>query len=362
MKGFIIFFFLVFITFGEVEHKHGGHKHKIILSEEQIKTLGIKLFSLKKQEAKAFIKIPAEVHENLLEIYKLYSPLEGIVKKLFVKEGDYVEKGQPLVEIFSPEVARLVAQVKIAKAQMESSKLILERYKKLFKDRFIKSTDYYRVLADYLNSKGRYEALLNQLKTLGRIKNSSLIIYSPLNGLVVAQKISPGESVGLDTKILEIHSHRNLWIYGWLDEEKRKLIKEKMEGFAITKDGEREKCFIDFVSHQIDRKTRKLKIRCVAPNKEHRLLPGMFLTLLIGVQKGKAFIVPKSAIQEIEGKHYVFVKTKEGFEPREVRILDSLNGFYIVEGEFQGGEKIAATGTIFLKTKLVGLEEGGHAH
>ncbi len=357
---------IVLITFGgeEHEHKHGHEEHheEIVLSEEQIKTLGIELHTLKKQEAKAFLRLPAEVHENLMEIYKVYSPSKGIVRKLYVKEGDTVKKGQPLIEVFSPEVASLVAQVNIAKTRMESSKRLLEKYEKLFKDKFVKSTEYYRVLADYITSKGEYEALTNQLRSLGEVRNNNLILRSPLTGIVALQGVSTGESVGLDTEIFEIHTHRNLWVYGWLEEEKRKLVKEGMKGIVLTKDGDKEECTVDFVSHKIDRKTRKLRVRCVAPNEEHTLLPGMFVTLLIGVQKGEAFMVPKSAVQEIEEKYYVFVRTEEGFEPKEVRILDALDGYYVVEGEIHEGERIAVTGTIFLKTKLVGVEEGGHAH
>lgn len=358
----VLFLLLVLITFGGEKHQHEEYHGEIILSEEQIRTLGIELYPLKKQEARAFLRLPAEVHENLTEIYKVYSPVEGIVRKLHVKEGDKVKRGQPLLEVFSPEVASLVAQVKIAKTRMESSKKLLEKYEKLFKDRFVKSTEYYKVLAEYLTSKGEYEALTNQLRSLGEVRNNNLILRTPLTGIVASQGVSPGESVGLDTEIFEIHTHRNLWIFGWLEEEKRKLVKEGMKGIVLTKDGGKENCTVDFVSHRIDRKTRKLKVRCVAPNERHALLPGMFVTLLIGVQKGEAFIVPKSAVQEIEGKHYVFVRTKEGFEPKEVRILDSLDGYYVIEGEIHEGEKVAITGTIFLKTKLVGAEEGGHAH
>ncbi|WP_461829285.1 efflux RND transporter periplasmic adaptor subunit [Aquifex sp.] len=358
----VLLLLLVLITFGGEGHEHGEHHGEIILSEEQIRTLGIKLYTLKKQEAKAFLKLPAEVNENLTEIYKVYSPVEGIVRKLYVKEGDRVRKGEPLVEVFSPEIASLVAQVKIAKARMESSKKLLGKYEKLFKDRFVKSTEYYRVLSEYLTSKGEYEALTNQLRSLGEVRNNNLILRTSLTGIVTLQGVSPGESVGPDTEIFEIHTHRNLWVYGWLEEEKRKLVKEGMKGVVLTKDGDKEECTVDFVSHKIDRKTRKLKVRCVAPNEKHTLLPGMFVTLLIGVEKGEAFIVPKSAVQEIEGKYYIFVRTEKGFEPKEVRILDSLDGYYVIEGEIHEGERVAITGTIFLKTKLVGVEEGGHAH
>lgn len=358
MRVLLILFSLVFITFGGEEHEH----EEIILSEEQIKTLGIELYTLKKQEAKSFLKLPAEVHENLSEIYKVYSPVEGVVKKLYVKEGDYVKEREKLVEVFSPEIASLLAEVEIAKVQMESSYRLLKKYESLFKERFIKSTEYYKVLAEYLTSKGKYKALSEKLRSIGEIERGKLVLRTPFSGIVAFQGVSLGESVGIDTEIFEIHTHRNLWVYGWIEEDKRKLLRKGMSGIVLTKSGEKETCKVDFVSHKVDRKTRKLKVRCVAPNEEHTLLPGMFVTLILGVEKGEAFVIPKRAVQEIEGKFYVFVRTEEGFEPREVRILDSLDGFYVVEGKLKDGERIAITGTIFLKTKLVGVEEGGHAH
>ena len=121
-------------------------------------------------------------------------------------------------------------------------------------------------------------------------------------------------------------------------------------------------CRIDFVGHEVDERTRRVKLRCIAHNRNHALKPGMFVTLKLRTGKKKALIVPKTAVQDIEGKKILFVWKGDHFEPRELHVEREIDGYYVVEEGVSEGERVAVSGTVFLKTKLVGVEEAGHAH
>ncbi len=369
MKGFILSALLLSLVYAGEGHKHENeeahgeelHEEEIHLSEEQFEALGIKLYELKKEPAGKLIKLPAEVRENLLTSYAIYSPLEGIVKKLYVKEGDRVKKGSPVAEIYSPELANLIGEVRIAKVNMESAKKIYDRDKTLYEEKVIDYTRYYTSMLEYERAKGEYEALSSKLKSFGELKGYHLLLRSPGSGYVVSQSVSLGESVGMDRELFEIHSHDVVWVYGWADEDSITHIKEGTEAKVISKFGNRP-CKIDFIGHEVDRKTRRVEVRCVALNKKHILKPGMFVNLEVKTGGRKALMIPKTAVQDIEGKKVVFVRTDEGFEPREIKVLRELDGYYVVLEGLKEGEEVAVSGTVFLKTKLVGVEEGGHAH
>ena len=167
--------------------------------------------------------------------------------------------------------------------------------------------------------------------------------------------------MGLDSLLFKIHSHEILWVYGWADEKSAEEIKEGMRAQVVSSENSLP-CRIDYVGHEVDRKTRRVKVRCVARNRGHRLKPGMFVSLVLKTGGKPAILVPKNAVQEIEGEKIVFVRTEDGFEPREISVLKELDGYYVVSEGLKEGEKVAVSGTVFLKTKLVGVEEGGHAH
>ena len=366
MVKILLIILAISLLYAGERHEHEGEKHehkeeKIHITDSQMELLGIKLYKVKRKLAGKVLNIPAEVAENPLTSYAIYSPVEGIIRKLYVKEGDFVKKGAPLAEIYSPELANLISEVRMAKVKMESAKKIYERDKELYSQKVIPYTRFYNSMIEYERAKGEYEALFQRLKSYGEIKGYNLILRSPGNGYVVSQNVVLGDSVGLDTLLFEIHSHEVLWVYGWADERSLRSIKKGTKGEVLTESG-RVACTVDYIGHEVDRKTRRVKVRCVAQNKKHLLKPGMFVNLILTTGGRPAIVIPKSAVQEIEGKKVVFVRTSDGFEPREVEILKELDGHYVVERGLKEGEVIAITGTIFLKTKLVGVEEGGHAH
>ncbi len=358
-KLVLIFLFLSLIAFSLEEHMHEEHG-KIELSEEHIKELGIKIETVKKDFTGRVIRIPGEVRENPLLSFKVYSPVKGIIKKLYVKEGDYVKRGEIIAEVYSPEIANLIGEIRMAKVRMKTARKRYERDKRLYEEGIIQYTRFFNSMIEYERAKGEYEALLERLRSYGEVRNYNLIIRSPGSGYVVEQKVVLGDSVGLDTLMFEIHSHEIMWVYGWADERTSFELKEGMKARVISSVGNNE-CRIDFIGHEVDEKTRRVKVRCIAKNKNHELKPGMFVRLEIRLGGKKDIVIPKSAVQEIEGKPTVFVWKGGHFEPRTVKIKKVLDGYYVVEG-LKEGEKIAVSGTVFLKTKLVGVEEAGHVH
>ena len=368
MKGLILLLSLTgFVLAGE-GHKHGkgeehvhGEKEEIHMTESQMKELGIELYTVRKEPSGKIIKMPAEVEENPLLNYSVYSPAEGVVRRLYVKEGDYVRKGSPLAEIYSPELADLIGEVQMARVRMESARKVFERDRELYSQKVIPYNRFYNSMVEYERAKGEYEALSEKLKSYGEVKGYNLLLRSPGSGYVVSQRVALGDSVGLDSLLFKIHSHEVLWVYGWADERSALDLKEGMRAHVISSNNSLP-CRIDYIGHEVDRKTRRVKVRCVARNREHRLKPGMFVSLVVKTGGKPAILVPKNAVQEIEGEKIVFVRTEDGFEPREIKVLKELDGYYVVSDGLKEGEKVAVSGTVFLKTKLVGVEEGGHAH
>ena len=343
------------------EKKEEHEKGEIHLEDSAIKDLGIKIQVVEKRRAGRLIRIPAEVVENPLLSFTVYSPVEGIVRKLHVKEGDRVKKGQKLAEIYSPELADLIGEIEMARVRSETAKKIYERDKELYEQKVIQYTRFYTSQMEYERAQGELKALEEKLKSYGEVKGYHLILRSPVNGYVVTQNVVEGESVGPDRKLFDVHSHDVLWVYGWASEKDAKSLTRGIKG-SIRASEDSLRCRIDYIGHEVDQKTRRVKVRCVAKNTQHLLKPGMFVTLEVTTGKERKIVIPKSAVQEIEGKSIAFVRTKDGFEPRELHISRELDGYVVVEEGLKEGERIAVSGTVFLKTKLVGVEEGGHAH
>jgi len=97
------------------------------LNKEVEQKLGIKLYTVRTTQVKQQLKLPSVVGEYSNLVAQVFPPVSGIVKKLFVKEGDKVKKGSPLALVYSPHIADLQAQIRMSEVKLKTAKETLSR-------------------------------------------------------------------------------------------------------------------------------------------------------------------------------------------------------------------------------------------
>ena len=117
-----------------------------------------------------------------------------------------------------------------------------------------------------------------------------------------------------------------------------------------------------FVSPAIDPETRAAKAIIELENADGKWRPGEFANAAIATSAQEVdFIVPKEAVQSVDGQNVIFVKSDKGFEKRVVGLgREDSRHVEIVSG-LQAGEAVAVTGTFTLKAEF-GKAEAEHAH
>jgi membrane fusion protein, heavy metal efflux system len=119
---------------------------------------------------------------------------------------------------------------------------------------------------------------------------------------------------------------------------------------------------INYVAPVLLEETRTAVTRVELPNPDGRWRPGLFVTATISAGGNAASVlVPKSAIQTIEGNPSVFVKTEEGFIARAVTVGRSNDTQVEIRAGLSPGERYAATETFILKAE-VAKGEASHQH
>ncbi len=104
------------------------------------------------------------------------------------------------------------------------------------------------------------------------------------------------------------------------------------------------------VGNVVDPVTRSVKVQVVIPNKEGRLLAGMYGQMILGVQEQIAAAIPSSSVFTALGKSFVFVQSGEGeFERREV--VPGMQGGDWIEilSGVRRGERVVFKGAMLLK-------------
>ncbi len=119
---------------------------------------------------------------------------------------------------------------------------------------------------------------------------------------------------------------------------------------------------IMFVSPLLDRDTRSARVVASVENPQNILRPGTFVTAEIPFRQIRAdVLVPKTAVQIIDGQSAVFVRTPDGFAPRSIVTgREDQNSFEVTSG-LAAGEQIATANTFVLKADL-GKNAAEHQH
>ncbi|WP_457623331.1 efflux RND transporter periplasmic adaptor subunit [Persephonella sp.] len=339
-------------------HGHGhGEQTDFELTEDIIKKLNIKWETVKQREVSVKKRFPAVVKDDLSLSEAVYSPVDGLVKKLFVKEGDPVKAGQKLALIYSPEIKRLIADIKMTEIRVKNLKAVYEREKKLYESELIPYGRYFDAKINYENALGELEALKESLQAYGEIEGVYLVLKAHIDGYVAVQNVVLGDSVNLDKQIFKIHSHEKLWVVAYVPVQDTVLF-DKGNTVEIISPLGKTKGTVDFISHKVDPETKRNGVRIIGDNSNDTLKPNMFVDVLIKKDKIKGLFIEDRSVVLKDGKFYVFIYDHGHVEPVEVILGEKIDGHYRVIDGINEGDQIIVEGVSFLKSRFLAEVEG----
>jgi cobalt-zinc-cadmium efflux system membrane fusion protein len=274
-----------------------------------------------------------------------------------VKEGDPVKKGQKLALIYSPEIRKLIADIRMKKVQVNNLKAIYDREKMLYKKNVIPYSRYFRAKIDYENALSELQALEDSLKAYGNIENGMLVLKSHINGYIAKQNVVLGDSVDLTKQIFKIHSHHILWVVALVPVTDTPLFKKGKKITVISPLG-KTSGIVDFISHKVDPKTKRNEIRIIGDNSNNVLKPNMYVDVYLQEKTEKSLFIPESAVVIKDGDFYVFLKEGNFVKPVKVILGKKYNGFYELISGINEGSVIITKGVSFLKSKFLAEAEG----
>jgi len=192
-------------------------------------------------------------------------------------------------------------------------------------------------------------------------------ITAPFEGTVIDKHITLGEVVGNDADVFVVADLSSVWVD--LHVYPKDLMKVKKGQRVIISVGQMipdAQGVISYVGPVVGAKSRTALARVVLPNSTGVFRPGLFVTAKVVVDNVEAdVIVPKDAIQTLEGKKCVFIKDEHGFEPSFITLGQSNSGFVQVTSGLNPGQQYVTKGAFELKAKIITStldSHAGHGH
>ncbi len=328
-----------------------------ILPEKQ-QLIGVKTVVAEIKPLQKIIRTVGIVQYDERRLATVNTKFEGWIEKLHVDySGRYVRKGEPLAEIYSPEL--------LATQQEFINLLKWDKGNKSVKNDAIGS-----MLAN--DSRAIIEGARQRLRLsdisdeqINRIEQSgkpvrALTIYSPVSGYVVQKMAFQGMRVMPGEKLYDIADLSTVWILSDIFEYELPLIKTGEKALISLSyfPGREFSSTIDYVYPTIAGDTRSAKVRFTIPNPGNKLKPQMYTNVEVKINLGNKLVIPDDAVLDSGKRQVVYVDKGEGnFEPREVSIGMRADGMVEITSGLKAGERVTSAANFLIdsEAKLKGI-------
>jgi len=230
---------------------------------------------------------------------KVVSKVRGIVEKLHVEEGDYVEAGDVLAQL-DDEQLQLEAQR--AKATMDRLQNELNRKEELFNKNLISAQEFENAKYEFQAQKSDYELANLQVK-YSRIQ-------APINGVISDRMIKVGNMIGTDQDVFQITDFDPiLAVLNVPEHEMNKLKKGQQALIQVDAiDGETFEGEVLRISPTVNPETGTFEVTISIKDDSQQLKPGMFGRVRIVYDTHQnTLMVPKNAVMTEDGMNSVYL-------------------------------------------------------
>ncbi|WP_227370693.1 efflux RND transporter periplasmic adaptor subunit [Halomonas sp. M20] len=266
--------------------------------------LGVRTAQVDKGVFDSGIRTIGYVQYDEDQLVHIHPRVEGWIEKLYVKsEGDPVEKGEPLYDIYSPTLVNAQQELVLA-INRGNSRLIQA-------------------------AEERLEALQVPASAIREVKNSkrvkqSVTTFAPQNGVIDNLNIREGFFVKPGTTMLSIGALEEVWVVGEVFERQAALVEEG-DKVTLTSEylpGKTWNGLVDYIYPTLNSKTRTAQVRTRLDNSDRLLKPNMFMQLTIHSRSDNtAQQIPREALIRTGEQNRVVLALGDGkFKSVEVRV------------------------------------------
>ncbi len=292
------------------------------------------------------IKIPATVLAN--ESVEITSVVSEKIKKILFKEGNFVKKGQLLVELIDNEEIATLDQIN---AELEEANLNYERALKLLSKGNISQS----ILDNRLMIKKRLVSKVSQIQA----QIDDLKIKAPFDGYTSIRNFSEGALLKPGDVITNLYDISTLRIQAFVSENYVSEIKNKSKFYIELDLNEKVNLSgkISVVDPLIDKRTRTFKIVGKIKNFNNQIKPGMMVKLTIPLASRNATLVKEGAIFNEDDISYVYTVLNNQIKKKRIKIgirekgmVEILNGINLNDlVVFEGINKIKQGSQVKIK-------------
>jgi cobalt-zinc-cadmium efflux system membrane fusion protein len=338
--------------------------------------MGIELAQAAPGKLKIELDVPGEIRLNADRQANIVPRLSGIVKEVMKSVGDPVIKGEVMAVIESRDLADARSFFHAARESVTLAEANYAREERLWKKKISAEQEYLTAKQELSEARIELESAKQKLLALGFSSKyledhphdltevlTAFNVTAPFDAKVIEKEITLGELLQEDTVAFVVADLSTVWVDLSIYQKDLAFVHEGQSISITAGRGIPEaKGTITYLSPVISEETRTALARVILPNPDGHFRPGLFITAsLVGEEIPVSLVVPKSALQNLEGETCIFIKDQGDFKHQPVTIGKTTKTHAEVTSGLKAGQHYVSQGAFELKAKIVTSTMDSHA-
>ncbi len=317
------------------------------LTSDEMTAAGVQVAAVGTAMLKTNIDAFGRVEQPESQLAAVSARIGGRVDKLYIQyTGERLQRGQPVAELYSPDVATAIEEYRLAR---ENSGQLRQS-----DDAFA------RTQADALVSASKRKLELwginaKQINAPDSSRVPLVTIYANGVGTVVERKVTQGQYVNSGDTLLTLADLSQIWIKADVYEEQLPQIHPGQD-VQITSEALPNRVLhgqVQFIEPTASPQTRTIPVHVHLANPGMRLVPGMFVnTTFVSRASRASVVVPRSAVLDTGARKIVYLAKPDGvFEAREVQVGAPSDDKFPVTSGLVAGDKVVLNGNFLIDSQ-----------
>jgi Cu(I)/Ag(I) efflux system membrane fusion protein/cobalt-zinc-cadmium efflux system membrane fusion protein len=335
-----------------------------------VQSMGVRTAAVERRDLSREVRAVGRVAYDERRVDHVHTKVQGWIEKLYVEYvGELVERGQPIAEIYSPELVSTQEEL------LQAARYRDQTAESPFEDVVESGEALFRASKRRLELWDIPDRDVRRLLETGRVRKN-LTLYAPGPGAVVDLMAREGMEVDPNMRLYTIADLSHIWVYADVYEYELPWVEVGQRGVAELSylPAKRFEGEVTYVYPFLDPKTRTARVRLEFDNPDLLLKPDMFANVTIDTRTQEdVLVVPSEAILRSGQRTLAIVALGEGrFDPRPVELgIDGGEGLVEVTEGLREGERVVTSGQFLIDSesrlreavqKLSAPEEPAAAH
>ena len=332
----------------------GGHPEEaagnvVYVSPARQQLIGVRSTTIERRSLDSTIRTVGTLAYDETRVTQIHTKIAGWVERVYVDYvGKLVRQHEPLLDVYSPELVSTQTEYLLAlKARNELGASPVAATRSAAESLLVAARDRLR-LWDIPESE------IEALESTQEVRKT-LTLHAPFDGIVLERNAFPGQYIAPEMPTFKIADLSRIWAFGAIFEYELPLIRLGQRAeieFPYGTSTRKLRGTITYVYPEIDRETRRVKIRAEFDNPGLQLKPDTYVTFVVGVSRGESLVIPKEAVIDTGVTRYAILAHPNGyFEPREIDVGPPADQYYPLLDGLREGDRVVTSAQFLIDSE-----------